>query len=366
MRCDLDRGADLPAAGWRVAFLTELAHWFDRAALGSLCFAFDRSLVVAPQERARVARSAEPYRDADPDRFFAGLDACAPIAPRDVTTVGRLPDGAVLAWSFESPSQCFDTARRDADLECEENRRVPVQHWRHDEGARATVIALHGFTMGNARLDAIVLQARRWYDAELDVLLLPLPLHGPRTPPDARFSGEAFGSWDVGRVNEAVRQAVFDVHSVGAWLRAASTPRVGLLGLSLGGYVAALLAERSPDYAFVLPIVPAVCLARLPCHVFGLSRHGRRSAPPMALEAMRAGHRVHSPLSAPLRVPKERVMIIAGRGDGVVPPSHAHALWRHWDEPRIVWFGGSHFAPFSRHAIVRAGLAHVAHCLAAR
>jgi pimeloyl-ACP methyl ester carboxylesterase len=84
----------------------------------------------------------------------------------------------------------------------------------------------------------------------------------------------------------------------------------------------------------------------------------------MELAAMRAGHRVHSPLASELRVSKERVLIIAGRGDGVVPPGHAHALWRHWHEPRIVWFGGSHFAPFSRDAIIRAGLTHVAQCIA--
>jgi pimeloyl-ACP methyl ester carboxylesterase len=361
---ELDQAAELPSASWRVGFLTEIAQWFDRAALGSLSFAFDRSLVVTREERERVARSAEPYRDVEPARFFAELDAADPLEPADVTTVGRLPAGTMLAWSFRSTVEWFEAKRRDPGLDCKENRLVPVRHWRHDAGARATVVALHGFTMGSPRVDAMVLHARRWYDAGLDVLLMPLPLHGARTPPDARFSGEAFGSWDVGRVNEAVRQAVFDVHRVQRWLRRASTPSVGLFGLSLGGYVASLLAERSGDYAFVLPIVPAVCLATLPCRVFALSRHARSAESPMALAAMRAGHRAHSPLAAPLRVPKERILIIAGRGDGVVPPAHAHALWRHWGEPTIVWFGGSHFAPFSRHAVIRAGLAHVARCVA--
>ena len=26
----------------------------------------------------------------------------------------------------------------------------------------------------------------------------------------------------------------------------------------------------------------------------------------------------------------------------MAPPAQAHALWRHWDEPEIFWYGGNH------------------------
>ena len=54
-----------------------------------------------------------------------------------------------------------------------------------------------------------------------------------------------------------------------------------------------------------------------------------------------------------------RVLIIAGRGDRIVPPEHPSALWRHWQEPAIHWFSGSHLAPFGRRGIVEAVSAHL-------
>ena len=47
-------------------------------------------------------------------------------------------------------------------------------------------------------------------------------------------------------------------------------------------------------------------------------------------------------------------MIVAGRGDRIVPPEHPAALSRHWGEPRNHWFSGSHLAPFGRARVARA------------
>ena len=52
-------------------------------------------------------------------------------------------------------------------------------------------------------------------------------------------------------------------------------------------------------------------------------------------------------------------MIVAGRGDRIVPPEHPAALWSHWGEPRIHWFSGSHLTPFGRGRIARAILDHL-------
>jgi hypothetical protein len=42
-----------------------------------------------------------------------------------------------------------------------------------------------------------------------------------------------------------------------------------------------------------------------------------------------------------------------------VPPEHPHALWRHWGEPAVHWYSGSHIAPFRRHEILAAGKRHL-------
>ena len=118
--------------------------------------------------------------------------------------------------------------------------------------------------------------------------------------------------------------------------------------------------DPSPSVDFVMPIVPPVSLATLPSNLFNLSRHGGVSdGAPLSVDALNAAYRVHSPLTYSLRVPRERVLIVAGRGDRIVPPEHPYALWRHWGEPAIHWYSGSHCAPFRRSSIFAAGMRHL-------
>jgi hypothetical protein len=96
-----------------------------------------------------------------------------------------------------------------------------------------------------------------------------------------------------------------------------------------------------------------VCIGDLAWRFFQRSRHyAAGAAPAFGYDALRAAYRVHSPLAHPLRLPRERVLIVAGRGDRIVPPEHPHSLWDHWGRPGIYWFGGSHLAPFGRAGVV--------------
>jgi hypothetical protein len=48
------------------------------------------------------------------------------------------------------------------------------------------------------------------------------------------------------------------------------------------------------------------------------------------------------------------MLLVAGRGDRVVPARHTLWLREHWGGPRVVWFTGSHVAPFGRGAALAA------------
>jgi dienelactone hydrolase len=233
---------------------------------------------------------------------------------------------------------------------------VLLEHWKHEGGRpRATVIGLHGFAMGRPAIDAVALFARQWYERGIDVVLVTLPHHGARAPSAARFSGEHFAVPHVGRLAEAVREAIYEILVVRNWLRDESDGPVGLMGLSLGGYLTSLAIGLCEDFDFAVPIVPPACMGDLAWRVFRSTRHGPGRGGAAIDEAeLRSGFRVHSPLAHPLRVPKERILIIAGRGDRVVPPEHPTALWEHWDRPPIHWFSGSHIAPFGRARVVGA------------
>jgi len=339
----------------------------DAILMRAMAFAVDSALAPAPEQAARIRATAQPYLSEElqrePRRFFHFLDKVPGRMPVVVSERFRraLSGGVVVSRQFLSNYTRYFEA--DAETpEYVENERIPVEHWMHEPARpKATVLALHGFTMGYPGIDAFALMAAEWFKRGLDVALMALPFHGPRAPKSARFSGEPFASPDVGRLNEAVRQAVSDVHMLMNWLRETSKAPVGLLGLSLGGYVSSLFAGLSPNPAFVIPLVPPVDMADMAWRFYENSRHrepGRE--PPLAREHHEAVYRIHSPLTFPLQIPKERALVVAGRGDRVVPAEHPKALWLHWGKPGILWFSGSHVAPFGRRRIVARIVEHLA------
>ena len=125
------------------------------------------------------------------------------------------------------------------------------------------------------------------------------------------------------------------------------------MGMSLGGYTTALWASiAGPDdpggVDFAVAMIPAVSMARL------MWRHGETS--PVRRRAMSAGitedllvdaFAVHAPTTRAPRVPRDRLYVIAGRGDRITPPDHAEELARHWGS-EISWFDGGHLAQVGR------------------
>ena len=350
----------LPPEPWSARLLTEIGTALDATVLAAMQLVVERALIPEREDVDALRRSAEhvldPDLQADPRRFFAFLED-DPEPPRlSSRRRRRLRGGVVLDRRVQS-----DYVPYTGEPGGPNRTPIHVEHWCHDGGRPAgTVVALHGFTMGRPRIDAALLMASHWYDRGLDVALVTLPYHGARTPLDSRFSGEHFTVPHVGRLGEAVREAIYEIRTITNWLREESGAHVGLLGLSLGGYLTALAAGLCDDLDFAVPIVPPVCMGDLAWRFFMRTRHYREGGEAsLSADELRRGFRVHSPLAHPLAIPRERVLIVAGRGDRIVPPEHPATLHLHWDEPPIHWFSGSHLAPFGRGRVVRRILAHL-------
>ncbi len=349
----------LPPEGLGTRFLTGIGTMLDTTVLRAMQIVVERALIPDPKDldalRESAAAALDPVLQAEPRRFFGFLDE--PPHPLRMRSRARrrLDGGRVIARRIESDYVPFSKEMDGSD------GPILVDHWVHEPGRpRATVLALHGFTMGNPRVDGVVLLANQWFRLGLDVALLTLPHHGARTPVGARFSGEHFAVPDVTRLGEAVREAVYEIRQMIYWLKSESGSPVGVLGLSLGGYLAALTAGLTDELDFVVPMVPPVCIGDLAWGFFTRTRHYREGGEAaLSLDELRRAFRIHSPLTFPLRIPRERAMIVAGRGDRIVPPEHPAALAKWWDDARIHWFSGSHLAPFGRDRIVRAVAGHL-------
>lgn len=358
----------LPEEPWGDWLLTALGRALDAAVLQAMRAVVDATLMPRAQELSSLRDSAAPFVEGElwsnPRRFFAFIDE--PVAPVEVRGRERRRLGGGIVTGRELLTSYAPHPSLSAYTTGDRVRPDPVllEHWTHGpERPRATVVALHGFSMGYPRIDAFALFAAQLFRAGMDVALVTLPFHGVRTPSEARFSGERFAMPHVALLNEAVRQAVYEIHVVVNWLRDRVDAPVGLLGLSLGGYLSALMAGLRADFDFVIPMVPPVCMGDLAWRFFQQSRHYRsRPVPAFTREELRAAYRAHSPLTYPLRVRRERILILAGRGDQIVPPDHPHTLWRHWGEPAILWFSGSHLAPFRRGRLCASIIEHIERC----
>jgi hypothetical protein len=217
---------------------------------------------------------------------------------------------------------------------------------------RPWLICIHGYQMGRPLIDLSAFRPEWLCGGHgLNLACPVLPLHGPRTR--GRRSGDGYLAGDVLDTIHAQAQAMWDLRRLISWLRAEGATEIGVYGLSLGGYNAALLAALERDLACAVAGIPAADFTRL------YFRHG---APMQLLEAELHGIEEHqmeeilrvvSPLALPPRVPRERRYIFAAVADRLVPADQVRDLWRHWERPRIEWYQGAHLT-FPRHPGVRA------------
>jgi esterase/lipase len=357
--------AQFPAERWSARLFTGFGTALDATILRTMQLVVERALLPKPENLAALRASAQETLSeelqSEPGRFFERLEEESEPS-RVCTRVHRTLDGGVaLRCKIYHEYQPYGFTSFAGNNRSAKDQAILVERWVHEPlPGRGTVLTLHGFTMGNPRIDALATFARHWYKRGLDVALMTLPYHGKRTPPDAYFSGDRFAVPNVSRLSEAVREAIHEIRLVTRWLQSDTGKPVGLLGLSLGGYLAALFASLCDDPDFVILMVPPVCFGDLAWRFFKKTHHYREGVrPALSKQELRAAFRLHSPLAYSMRTPVERALIIAGRGDRIVPAAHPSALWEHWQGPAIHWFSGSHLAPFGRRQMIDAVVRHL-------
>jgi hypothetical protein len=251
---------------------------------------------------------------------------------------------------FESEFEPRDPEVRERYLGVAANRSARALLWRHSGGPRPVLVLIHGYGMGRPGLDARAFDVPRLHQRlGLDVALVTLPLHGVRAA--GRRSGAGFLDAHPLATNAAFEQAIWELRRLSGWLRAAGAPAIGVHGMSLGGYTAALLASLERGLACVVPLVPAVSLPA----VVGASRspeqRRQREAVGLSDALLADAWASHAPLRLrPLVAPAGR-LILAGLSDRICTPDQVEALWEHWERPSIHWFEGSHLAPFGQRAL---------------
>ncbi|MGE0550112.1 MAG: alpha/beta fold hydrolase [Kofleriaceae bacterium] len=289
-----------------------------------------------------------------PSTFFP-----APRLPEvKLAPLGEGPLGTqVIDLSYASEYEPFFAPARAWHLSIRENATAHTRWWTSGRG-RPTIVMLHGWGAGSHWVTARMFAVSYWLRHGFDVASVMLPFHGNRAPATSMINSAAMlsGPWPSPNpliTNEGFGQAIFDLRVLSQFLRDRGSPAVGAMGMSLGGYTTSLWASiAGPDDVggidFAVAMIPAVSMAHL------MWRHGAHN--PARARAVKAGitedlladaFAVHAPTTRPSRVPRERLAVIAGRGDRITPPDQAELLARHWGVD-VQWFEGGHLAQIGR------------------
>lgn len=269
------------------------------------------------------------------------LDTLSP-ADRDALRLSSRPDAEALLREFGLDQSA---SLRDKYLRLKANQTARARWYRHANGPRPIAVLLHGYLGGNFAIEERVLPVRRLFEGGLDVVLTILPLHGPRRAESRGFLPPAFPSSDPRFTIEGFRQLVSDHRGLFEYFREGGAPGLGLLGMSLGGFSAALLSTLEERLRFSVLFIPLAAIDEF-AHT-----HGRMLGTPAEQEqqrdALRAAQWPISPLARPPLVASDRVVVVAGEADHVTGLAHAEQLARHFGT-HISRFEGGHLLHFGR------------------
>ena len=230
------------------------------------------------------------------------------------------------------------------------------------DGPQASLILLHGWLIDRPQLAIYRSWARRVAKRGIEVWMPFQPYHMERAG-EGEVSGQAALSPDLSMSLDMVRQAVAEARVLAAWLRR-RTMRVGIWGMSLGGWVAALSSTLDDNWDAVALWAPVASPAEVlfesglvevlrDAIVDGGVSESDFAAPELAAIA---------PARSDTRIHRSKMLVVAGAYDQVISPRSVARLSRRWNAD-VHWVPHGHISLMASWAPVRRTAAFLEHTL---
>jgi dienelactone hydrolase len=308
-----------------------------------------RFAILMSLEFAMVA--AAPADEPTAKKIERGTVAFAPLGDqKDVPERYRL---AALTFSYEMEAKQdlplsgvevfqvrFPSPVKTATVE---NNTVHAEYYRPKKAGPFPAVVVLDITGGDQSLSRVI--ARQLAQNGIAGLFVQMAYYGPRRPPG---SSKRLLSYDIPQTFAAIRQTVLDLRCAAAWLEArpeVDGKNLGIMGTSLGSFMAALTAEMEPRYRKVAVVLGGAGF------VDGFYNHPQAAPIVKAFEALGGSKEMAVRFIAPVdpltkagNLKDRKLLIIAAKNDEIVPPRMALNLWNATGRQRIIWLNAGHFS----------------------
>lgn len=192
----------------------------------------------------------------------------------------------------------------------------------------------------------------------IGALMVQMAYYGPRRPPGSKLR---LLSYDLKHTQEAIRQTVLDLRCATAWMESRKEiekEKIGIMGTSLGGFMAALTAEMEPKLGRVAILLAGGGL------VDAYYEHPKAEPYRKLWEAMGGTKESVKKIFAPMdpltcaeNLKNRRVLMMSAKRDEIVPAAMAEALWKASGQQTILWYDTTHYGaalyliPALRHVV---------------
>jgi dienelactone hydrolase len=223
-----------------------------------------------------------------------------------------------------------------------ENNTVHAEYYCPRTTGRSPAVIVLDITAGDQSLSRTI---SGWLARNgVAALFVQMAYYGPRRPPNSKLR---LIMADIDHSLGSIRQTVLDVRAAGAWL--ASRPevdpnRIGILGTSLGSFLAALAGEMEPRFGRVAVLLGGGGV------VDAFYDHPQAAPYRKVYEALGGTKEkltkrlaVADPLTCATHLKERRLLMIAARRDEIVAPKMAEALWSASGRQKIVWYDCTHY-----------------------